>query len=315
MGIRVGISACLLGEPVRFDGGHCRDRFLTDALGPYVEWVPMCPELAAGMDVPRPAVRLIGTPEHPRLVEPKTGADWTGRVRVASHRLVDGAGELCGFVVKSRSPSCGMERVRVYRGANQPPSRDGVGAFTQVLRGRFPLLPIEEDGRLRDPHIREAFLHALFAYARWREIAADGVRRGQLVDFHTRNKYLLLAHDPPRYQWLGRLVANAKSVANPHGLARCYERGLMTALRRQPTVRRHVNVLQHLAGHIRRHLDGAARAELVEAIADYRGGLVSRSVPLTLVRHHVREHGVSYLARQTYLQPCPKPLRSGAVLT
>lgn len=242
-----------------------------------------------------PTLRLVGD----RAVEPRSGRDWTAALEAASAELLPDLGGVAGFVLKSRSPSCGMAR----------------GVFARALRARYPLLPVEEEGRLRDAGLRESFLHAVFAYARWQSVASDGgVRRGDLVEFHTRHKYLLLAHDPARYRDLGRLVAGAKHSGDPRRVADSYARGLMDALRRPAPVPRHVNVLQHIAGHLRGRIGAAERAELGEAIRDYGDGIVSRSVPIALLRHHARRSGVEYIARQVYLQPCPKSLRSGAVL-
>ncbi|HET8733796.1 MAG TPA: DUF523 and DUF1722 domain-containing protein [Anaeromyxobacteraceae bacterium] len=305
--IRIGISACLLGQNVRFDGGHKKDDFLTGQLAPYVEFAPVCPEVEVGMGIPRPTIRLERREGEVRLVDPKGGIDHTDAMRRWSERRVSEIArmELCGFVLKKDSPSCGMERVRVYaRGA---PTKDGRGAFAQVLLERMPLLPVEEEGRLRDPSLRENFVERVFAYRRLKDALHGRWTVGSLVRFHTAEKLLLLAHEPEGYRELGRIVAKAKGEPRDAVAARYGER-FMRAMARPATVGRQVNVLDHMAGYFKDALPPDEKAELREAIADYRKKLVPLVVPLTLVRHHVRKLGVAYLAGQTYLAPHPKEL-------
>ena len=299
---------CLLGQEVRHDGGHKRDPFLVETLGRWVEWVPVCPEIELGLGVPREPIRLEGTTRAPRLVAPKSGTDHTAamarwaRGRVAALARLD----LAGYVLKKDSPSCGMERVRVW-GRTGMPVRTGVGAFARVLMDAMPLLPVEEEGRLHDPRLRENFVERVFAYARWRRFLATRPSRGGLVAFHTAQKLLILAHAPAAYQRLGRLVAHAKARPLPEVLA-VYGRGLMDALRIHATPRRQANVLEHMLGYLSDGLDAGERREIVELIADHRRGLVPLVVPLTLVKHHVRRLGVAYLAGQVYLEPHPREL-------
>jgi uncharacterized protein YbgA (DUF1722 family)/uncharacterized protein YbbK (DUF523 family) len=299
---------CLLGQEVRHDGGHKRDPFLVETLGRWVEWVPVCPEVELGLGVPRAPIRLEGDARAPRLVAPKSGADHTvamarwARGRVAALARLD----LAGYVLKKDSPSCGMERVRVW-GQSGMPARTGVGAFARVLMDALPLLPVEEEGRLHDPRLRESFVERVFAYARWRGFLTARPSRGGLVAFHTAQKLLILAHAPAAYQRLGRLVAHAKTQPFPEVLA-AYGRGLMDALRVPATPRRHANVLEHMLGYLAEGLAPDERREIVELIADHRRGLVPLVVPLTLVKHHVRRLGVAYLAGQAYLEPHPREL-------
>jgi uncharacterized protein YbgA (DUF1722 family)/uncharacterized protein YbbK (DUF523 family) len=307
------VSACLLGRKVRYDGQHKRDPFLVDVLGAFVEWVPVCPEQELGLGVPREPIRLVGAPAAPRLVGERSGRDHTEAMRrLAETRVGELAGlDLDGYVTKKDSPSCGMERVRVHTGRGGPPRRDGVGAFATVLLARLPLLPVEEEGRLNDPALRESFVERIFAHARWKAAVARGMRRGDLVAFHTAHKLALMAHSPAAYRTLGAAVGGltkgpiAKAVE-------AYGRGFMEALRVPATRGRHANVLQHMVGYFRDVLSPADRTELAEVVADYARGLVPLVVPLTLVRHHVRrsgEHaGAAYLAGQTYLDPDPKEL-------
>lgn len=306
--IRVGLSSCLLGKNVRFDGGHKRDAFITDLLAEYFDYVPVCPELEVGMGVPRESVRLVGSAAAPRLVGGKSGTDWTERmVTWAEDRLRRlERHDLCGFILKKGSPTCGMERVRVYNPKGMP-ERDGRGLFAMLLIEHFPLLPVEEEGRLHDPALREGFVVRVFAYHRLRTLFASKPSRGQVVAFHTAQKFLLLAHSPPHYQTLGRLVARIKHVP-PAELAEQYTRLTLEGLAVLATRRKHANVLQHLAGFLRQHLDDHDRAELHTVIGDYQKGLVPLIVPMTLLRHHVARHDITYVADQVYLNPHPKEL-------
>lgn len=306
--IRIGVSACLLGERVRWDGGHKRDRFVSDELGAFVEFVRVCPEQESGLPVPRPTLRLVGDPEEPRLVFGESGEDYSATMLAharAKVRELEAAG-LCGFVLKSESPSCGMERVRVYNTSGMP-QKKGVGLFARELMRRLPLLPVEEEGRLNDAKLRETFVERVFAYRRWLDFLAGEWDLERLVDFHRTHKYLLLAHSPEHYSSMGRLVAQRKQ----HGRAELRERygaALMEGMARPASRGRHHNVLQHMAGYFKRDLDEASREELHRTLDDYRRGLVPLVVPITLLRHHVRVLGVEYLAGQIYLAPHPREL-------
>jgi uncharacterized protein YbgA (DUF1722 family)/uncharacterized protein YbbK (DUF523 family) len=306
--IRVGISSCLLGKNVRFDGGHQRDAYLCDTLGRWFEYVAVCPEVEVGLPIPRPALRLVGTPDAPRMEFSKSGEDLTDRMtRWAAARL-DALAELDlgGYLLKSDSPSCGMERVRVYAGNGQAP-RKGRGLFAHALMARFPLLPVEEEGRLHDVAIRDNWIERVFAFRRWRDAVAAGLTVGRLVAFHTAHKFQVLAHDPTRYRALGRLVAGAKAVPRAQ-LVELYGETFMAALTTRATAGKHANVLQHLAGFVSEALDAADRAELAHGVDEYRKGLVPLVVPLTLLRHHVRRHPSPYVEGQTYLEPHPREL-------
>jgi uncharacterized protein YbgA (DUF1722 family)/uncharacterized protein YbbK (DUF523 family) len=306
--LRIGVSACLLGEAVRYDGGHKRDRFVTDVLGPFVEWVPVCPELEAGLGVPRPAMRLSADGDAVRVVEIGSGRDHTRALRRFSASRVRALAELglSGYVLKKDSPSCGMARVRVY-GESGPPVRTGRGVFAAALMEALPELPVEEEGRLQDPALRENFIERVFAYRRLSELFEGRVSIARLVDFHTAHKLQLMAHSQEAYRALGRLVAGAKGIPRAELRAR-YAPAFMTALSRIATRGRNANVLQHAAGHLKRLLASAARAELALLIDDYRRGLVPLVVPITLLRHHTRSLSVAYLEGQTFLEPHPKEL-------
>jgi uncharacterized protein YbgA (DUF1722 family)/uncharacterized protein YbbK (DUF523 family) len=306
--IRLGVSSCLLGEEVRFDGGHKHDRFLTDVLGRHVEWVPVCPEVELGLGVPRNTLRLVGTPAAPRLVREKTGEDLTARMqRYAWERVRELAAlELDGYVLKRASPSCGLLRVRVYRDTGVP-AADGRGLFAEALVTALPALPVEEEGRLNDPALRENFIERVFVSARWRSFVKSSPRPRDLVAFHTAQKFAVLAHSPAHYARLGRLVA-AAGRAFARATLDEYQALLMETCAVRATRGRHANVLTHMVGYFKRQLGADERAELVEVIDEYRHGLVPLVVPLTLVKHHVRRHRVQYLADQVYLNPHPKEL-------
>ena len=307
--IRIGISACLLGQEVRFDGGHKRDRFLTDVLGPHVEWVPVCPEVEMGLGTPRETLRLERAGTRLRMITTRTGVDHTEGMRGWAVRRLDELAreDLTGYVLKKDSPSCGMERVKVYAAGGGMAARDGRGVFAEALLARFPLLPVEEEGRLGDPRLRENFIERVFAFRRLKGLFGPRWSLGSLVAFHTAHKMALLAHSTTAYQELGRLVAGGRAMPRAE-LRHAYETGFMKTLSIPATTRRQTNVLMHMAGHLKKLVDGASRQELADCIDEYRRGLVPVVVPLTLIRHHVRVHDVQYLKGQTYLEPHPREL-------
>lgn len=306
---RIGISSCLLGQRVRYDGGHKKDAFLTQTFGRFVEWVAVCPEVEVGMGTPRESIRLVGSAAHPRLVGDRSGRDWTEPMQTYAKRRVGELStmKLAGYVLKKDSPSCGMERVRVYPGKGIAPHRNGRGMFAQVLLEASPLLPIEEEGRLNDPKLRDNFIERVFAYQRWTTLLEDRPSLGTLVAFHAAHKFILMAHSEPHLRQLGRLVAGAKGRPL-RGALEEYGRGFMEALGVPATARKHVNVLTHLAGYFSKQLSAEERAELAEMIADYHHGLVPLIVPITLIRHYVKKHRIAYIQDQVYLQPHPKEL-------
>ena len=307
--IKVLVSACLLGEKVRYDGGHKRDLFLIETLGPFVEWVRVCPEADCGLPVPREAMRLVGDPNHPRLVTNKTGVDHTERMeRWAKARLEELSGlDLCGYICKKDSPSSGMERVKVYGTGDGIPARTGAGVFTRMFMERFPRIPVEEEGRLTDPVLREMFIERVFCLRRFRDLFTRPLSRGALVDFHTDHKLLLLSHDRGHYEEMGRLVAGAKSVPI-ETLYRNYGEIFMASLAHKATPKKCADVLMHMIGHFKNMLSSDEKQELLYIIDQYRRRLVPLVVPVTLVRHYVRKYGVAYLARQVFLNPHPVEL-------
>jgi uncharacterized protein YbgA (DUF1722 family)/uncharacterized protein YbbK (DUF523 family) len=307
--IRLGVSTCLLGEQVRYDGGHKLDRFLVNILGEFVDWVPVCPEVEIGLPIPRESLRLVGDPEAPRLVAPKSGRDHTETMQAwARERLEQlAAVKLHGFIFKKNSPSSGLFRVRVYD-QNGMPQRVGTGIFPREVMRRFPLLPLEEEGRLHDMRLRENFIERIFVYYRWTCLLEENPTPAGLVQFHTAHKLNLMAHSPSHYQQMGRLVAQAGSLPWAE-LAETYGRSLMEGLKVLGTPGKHTNVLQHLMGFLKDVLSKEDKAELLGLIEDYRKGLLPLIVPLTLLKHHLHRHPVpDWVHQQAYLNPYPKEL-------
>ena len=303
--IRVGVSACLLGEAVRYDGGHKRNTFLADTLGRFVEWVPVCPEVECGLGTPREPIRLTRVNKTVRLLTVKTARDLTDDMDgYAATRVAQLASEdLSGYVLKKDSPSCGLN-VKVYD-VNGVAAKGGRGRFAAALVQRFPHLPVEEEGRLSDPRLRDNFVERVFAYWRLATLFRGRWTVGALVRFHTAHKLILMAHSPDAYRSIGRLVARARTLS-PVDVERRYTEAFMSALAVTATRRSHVNVLQHVLGYFKDRLERDSRAELLAAIEEYRRELVPLIVPVTLIRHHVRACRVPYLAGQLYLAPHPK---------
>ncbi len=308
--IRIGISACLLGTKVRYDGGQQLDPLITETLGRFCEFVPVCPEAECGLGVPRETMRLVGDPRAPRLMTTQTGIDHTERMLSWSrHKVAELARQgLLGFIFKAKSPSSGMARVKVYpKATGGRPRRVGVGLFARVLMEELPLLPVEDEGRLHDLGLRENFCERLFAMQRWRATKAKPTGQG-LIAFHGRHKLQIMAHSVQHYREMGRLVARteAKTLAT---LFAEYEAMLLAALRLLPTTRKQVNVLHHIFGSCKKVLTMAEREELLTIIDHYCQGLLPLIVPITLLNHYLRKHGQEYLAQQSYLHPHPLELR------
>ena len=307
--IKLGISSCLLGNKVRYDGGHKFDPFLVNTLGQFVEYVPVCPEVESGFPIPREALRLIGDAQKPRLITRQTGVDVTAQMeRWIEKKLPQLENEnLCGFIFKSQSPSSGMERVKVYNDKGMA-EKKGVGIFARALMQRLPLLPTEEEGRLQDVDLRENFIVRIFVYRRWRELLASGATAGRLVDFQRRHKLLLMAHSPEMARQLGKQVAAAGTRPLADILPE-YEKLLLTALKQKATVRKNVNVLQHMLGYFKKQLDDFEKKELLAVIENYHQGLIPLIVPLTLLKHYIDKFREPYLKDQYYLDPHPLELK------
>jgi len=305
---RIGISSCLLGIKVRHDGGHKHDVLITQTLGRHVEWVPVCPEFEVGMGVPREAVRLVGSPANPKMIADKSGKDWTLEMQSYANKRVRKLKDmdLSGYILKKNSPSCGMERVRIY-GPKGVPYRQGRGLFAQALMTKLPLLPVEEEGRLYDPGLRENFIERVFGYHRWQTLVSDGRSIKRLVDFYSQEKLLLFAHSEAHMRRLGRIVAQAKKVSFGAAMEE-YGRLFMEALGHRATARKNTNVLQHMLGYFSKQLSSDERNALLGVIGDYKRSLVPLVVPLTLIRHYADKYDIAHLRGQSYLQPHPKEL-------
>ncbi|MGZ3606159.1 MAG: YbgA family protein [Thermodesulfobacteriota bacterium] len=307
--IKLGISTCLLGENVRYDGGHKLDRFLTNTLGQYFDYVPVCPEVECGLPVPRESMHLEGNPDSPHLVTSYTKQDMTNRmVRWASKRVAELETEdLCGFIFKSNSPSSGMERIRVYNEKGIA-AKKGVGIFARIFMDHFPLLPVEDEGRLHDPELRENFIERIFALKRWREALAKKESRGVVVDFHTEHKLLVLSHSPKHYQAMGKLVAKVKDLPLKE-LYGQYQTLLMEALKLKTTPKKNSNVLMHMMGYFKEQLSSDEKEELLKVIDHYQEDHIPLIVPITLINHYVRKYNQTYLKQHVYLNPHPLELR------
>lgn len=307
--IRIGVSACLLGQPVRFDGSHKHDRYLTDTLGEYLEFVPVCPEVEAGFPIPRETFRLVGDPENPRFMTTRTQVDHTERMAVWAEKRVRELEKenLCGFIFKSDSPSSGLERVKIYN-AKGMAEKKGVGMFARAFTWHFPLLPVEEEGRLNDAKIRETFIEQIFTLKRWRETLSEPANMKQLVDFHTRHKLLILSHSPVHATRMGKLVAEGRNLP-VREVYNDYERLLIEALRLKTTHNKNVNVLQHIMGYFKQQLTADEKQELLEVLDQYSREYVPLIVPITLLNHYVRKYDQPYLKQQVYLNPHPLALK------
>jgi len=308
--IKIGVSSCLLGKEVRYNGGHSHDRYITGTLGQYFTFVDVCPEVEAGFGIPRETLRLVGDPASPRLLTSRTGRDCTDIMNNWARKRVQELAEanLCGFIFKSKSPSSGMERVKVYTEKGFPGSNKGVGLFARAFMARFPLIPVEEEGRLHDAALRENFIERIFALKRWRQVTEMKKSRGNIVAFHTEHKLQIMSHSLQHYRDMGRLVARVKEI-QLESLYDQYEAMFMQALSLKATVKKNVNVLQHMAGYFKKELSKDEKQELQEIIEQYHQNYTPLIVPITLVNHYVRKYEQEYLRKQYYLNPHPIELK------
>jgi uncharacterized protein YbgA (DUF1722 family)/uncharacterized protein YbbK (DUF523 family) len=306
--LKIGVSACLLGHEVRYDGSHQLNHFIRDVLGQHMDFVPVCPEVECGMTIPRETLRLAGDIDNPRLITSRSGIDHTEKMTAWAEnkvRQLESEG-LCGFIFKKGSPSSGLYRVKIYSSQGIPHA-SGAGVFARIFTKHFPYLPVEEDGRLNDDRLRENFIESVFVHKHFRDLLAQPKSRSALIDFHTRHKLLLLAHSQEQYRRMGRFVANL-----PDSLDQAYsEYGVLlaTTLRILATPKKHANVLQHAIGYFKKELESDEKREMQELIEAYRDGEVPLIVPVTLVNHYVRKYGQPYLQEQYYLHPHPLELR------
>ena len=306
--IPVGISSCLLGQPVRYDGGHKYDVFINRRLAYFFEFKAFCPEVAIGLGTPRPPIRLVKTADGVRVRGVQDPLqDVTGALADYGRHVAERQDDICGYLFKSRSPSCGMQRVKTWHETGMPGRSDGTGAYAQAIMQACPNLPAEEEGRLNDPDLRDNFIERVFTWYRWQQLKQCGLDPARLVDFHSRQKLSVMAHNQAAYRRLGQLVARAGRRGFDRRI-RQYEDELMAAMRRLASRKSHSNVLQHLQGYFSRALSAGDRTEMSRLIEDYRAGLVHLSVPLTLIRHHLRHHPNDWALQQTYLEPYPREL-------
>ena len=305
--IKIGVSSCLLGEKVRYDGGHKHDHYLTDTLGRFFEFVPVCPEVGCGLPVPREAMRLEGDPAAPRLMTNRTRIDKTEQMLAFCRSKVEELAkeDLCGFVFKKGSPSSGLFRVKVYQ--DGMPSKSGSGLFASAVARRFPHLPLEEEGRLCDPALRENFIERVFSYRRWKDFPAGEPDLGGLVQFHTQQKLLIMSHSVQHYREMGALVARGRELPWSE-LVQRYQELFMKALELHATLKKQTNVLMHIMGYFKKELSAEEKQELLEVIGQYHDGMLPLVVPMTLLKHYVSKYREPYLQKQFYLCPHPAEL-------
>ncbi|TAA48346.1 YbgA family protein [Corallincola spongiicola] len=304
--IKVGISSCLVGEPVRFDSGHKRNIYVTNVLHDYFEFVPFCPEVSIGLGIPRQTIRLSLQDDEVRCIGSKDPAlDVTEKLYQSAEDQKHWHDELCGYILKKDSPSCGMERVRLYKG--DTPDRVGVGLYAKRLMENFPNLPVEEEGRLGDPVLRENFIQRVFVYYRWRQMMLEPLTLDKLMQFHARHKFIFVSHDQNLASELGRWLSEQgkESLA---AVSQAYLTKMMTLLKVRATRQNHANTLTHIQGFLKKHVTGLDKQELVETINNYRLGLLPLIVPLTLLRHHFLHHPNDYIDGSYYMRPHPSEL-------
>jgi uncharacterized protein YbgA (DUF1722 family)/uncharacterized protein YbbK (DUF523 family) len=305
---KIAVSACLMGFDVRYNGGHKESRLCSHTLIEYFEFLPVCPEVAIGLGIPRQPIRLVGEPDNPQAVGTRDDTlDVTQPLAAYGRKMAAELGDICGYIFMQKSPSCGLERVKVYRANGTPLKGGNRGIYAQAFCLQHPDLPVEEDGRLNDPVLRENFLTRVFTYSAWQQLLQEGLTRRGLTVFHSRYKYLLMAHDPVQYKVLGNLLGT-QGHTDPKELGPRYFSELMVALQKCATRRTHTNVLQHLTGYLKRAISREDKQEMQHLISQYHQGIVPLVVPLTLLKHHLRQHPDPYLAQQVYLQPHPENL-------
>ncbi|MBP5949639.1 YbgA family protein [Pseudomonas iridis] len=305
---KIAISACLMGAEVRFNGGHKESRLCSRTLAEHFEFVPLCPEVAIGMGIPREPIRLVGDPQSPQAVGTvNPSINVTAPLAEYGEKMAGELNDICGYIFMQQSPSCGLERVKVYHDNGAPVNGGGRGIYAQAFCARHPDLPVEEAGRLNDPVLRENFITRVLAYSAWQQVLAQGLSRRVLTEFHSRYKYQLMAHNPLQYKALGKLLGNM-AQSDPAELGPRYFSELMAALKKCATRGTHSNVLQHITGYLKQAISAEDKQEMVHVIGQYRLGIVPLVVPLTLLKHHFRQHPDPYIARQVYLQPHPENL-------
>ncbi|MGO2075236.1 MAG: YbgA family protein [Pseudoalteromonas sp.] len=307
--IKIGISACLAGEKVRFDSGHKKSNFCMDELAKHVDYKRFCPEVAVGLPIPRPTIRQVKVGDTIKVCRPDGTGDVGPKLTEYGKKIAtEQTRELSGFVFCAKSPSCGMERIKIYNEAGTGNTSEGVGFFAEQIMAHNPLLPCEENGRLNDMHLRENFVMRVFAYKHWQDLILEPLTVHRLTQFHARYKYLLMAHNYQAYRKLGNLLGTYESD-DITSLADEYISGLMSALKKPASRKNHSNTLMHLQGYFKKDLSKVEKQELRDAIDEYREGLLPLYVPLTLLKHHLKVHPNEYLAKQVYFDPYPNELK------
>jgi len=308
--IPVGVSSCVLGNPVRYDGGNKHDKFVSQILSDYFTYQPICPEMAIGMGTPRPTIRLQQQNGRIRLRQSTQEAealDVTEKMQAFAEQTMATLDSLCGYIVCAKSTSCGMERVPIYAENGQHVESKGSGLFTYHLMKTLPWLPVEESGRLHDTRLRENFINRVFALNDFNRSVLQSPSKQKLVQFHSRYKYLLMASSPRGLKDLGKLVANLNQSPIERFVL-TYRQHFMSLLKQIATPRKHANVLMHLQGYFKRYLSREQKKRLAEIIHDYRQGLIPLPAVLTLLEHYQASYEDPYLAIQTYFSPAPKAL-------
>jgi len=306
--IPVGVSACLLGHKVRYDGGHKRSKYCLNVLSECFEFRPFCPEVSIGLSTPREPIRLVGDAEHPRVLGTKNPSlDVTEPLRNYAIEVSEQNQDLRGYILMQGSPSCGMERVKVYH-ENGMPNVAGSGAYAAELMRRNPALPVEEEGRLNDPVLRENFITRVFVYDSWlREVISEPSLH-EVIQFHSRHKYQLMAHSYEGYKVLGKYLANEASQQPLEQVLDTYILELMTQLKKRANRRTHTNALMHIMGYLKKDIDSETKQDLLESIEQYRQEEVNLVVPLALLKHYLKRHGSDHIQSQAYLNPYPHEL-------
>ena len=311
MKVVLGLSACLAGQQVRYDRSHKKSNFCMNELAKHVEFRPYCPEVAIGMGVPRPTIRQVKHGNEIKVCRPDGSGDVTKELAEYGQKIAEISGDLSGFVFTAKSPSCGMERVKVYHqnadGDVTGSEATGIGMFARQIMEYNPALPCEENGRLNDPLIRENFVLRVFAYNTWLNFNETGLTKHKLIQFHSQYKYLLLSHSQDAYRKLGKFLGTSDLPLEE--MAQQYIVDFMTALKQKASRGSHCNTLQHLQGYFSKHLDKSQREELSQSIHEYREGILPLMAPLTLIKHYLNTYPNDYLANQKYLDPYPADLR------
>lgn len=306
--IPVGISSCLLGNQVRYDGGHKRSKYCLNVLSDCFEFVPFCPEVAIGMSIPREPIRLVGNSDAPRVRGVKNpDLDVTDEITAYADTVSQEHQELCGYILMKGSPSCGMERVKVYH-ENGMPNEAGSGAYAARLMRNNPALPVEEEARLNDHILRENFITRVFVYSSWQEEVMKNPSLHEVIQFHSRHKYQLMAHSYEGYKQLGQYLANEAPNKPLSEVLADYILSLMTHLKNRANRKSHTNTLMHIMGYLKRDIDSETKQDLLDAIEQYRTSKVHLVVPLTLLKHYLKRHGSDYIQSQAYLDPYPHEL-------